>query len=166
MSILEKTTYACLISVSVVSLYILLEARYSRHEQPSEKSVVGSKANLAGANWGSNSKNVVLLLRTGCHFCAESLPLYRKLSAIRREKGDGLRILVASWDPPDVMRKYLSEQNISVDDILPCRTGIAGIAATPAMFFVDARGVIRKALIGRLNESGEEQVLGLLHGPL
>jgi len=40
----------------------------------------GAKISLPETNWSQNERHVVLVLQTGCHFCTESAPFYRRLA--------------------------------------------------------------------------------------
>lgn len=165
---LEKATYICLITVSLVSLSLLLENRFFRPAppgQPSESALVGQREErVPEALWADSTKNVVLLLSTRCKFCAESVPLYRQLSTMRQPKPNGVSVLVASFDPPERMRDYLAQQNISVDDIFEANSGFAGVSVTPAVFLVDSHGVIRRVFYGKLSWLQETRLLSALKG--
>ena len=156
MSKLERATYICLITVSLVSLVLLVENRFfgsTPPGQPGEETLVGKReANLPEALWTGSSKNVVLLLSTRCRFCAESIPLYRELSQARKQApGGGFSLLVASFDPPSRMQNYLDQENVSVDNVFPAQGGFVGVSVTPAIFIVDSNGVVQRAFFGRLN---------------
>ena len=163
---LEKATYICLITVSLVSLYLLVENRFFRPAppgQPSESALVGQREeNVPETLWKDSNLNIVLLLSTRCHFCAESTPLYQQLSALRRRTPHGMSLLVASFDPPDKMRAYLTQRNVGVDDVFQANSGFAGVSATPAIFLVDSHGVIRKAFFGKLDWFRERRLLSVL----
>ncbi|MBI1738205.1 MAG: hypothetical protein HYR58_03065 [Acidobacteria bacterium] len=167
MSKLEKATYICLIAVSLVSLYLLVENRFSRPAppgQPSESALVGQREeSVPETLWKDSPKNVVLLLNSHCHFCAESTPLYRQLSAMRQRTPHGISLLVASFDSTEKMRDYLVQQNIGVDNVFQASSGFARVSVTPAIFLVDSHGVIRRAFFGKLDWIQERQLLSALN---
>ncbi|MGA3189127.1 MAG: hypothetical protein ABSF22_18635 [Bryobacteraceae bacterium] len=45
---------------------------------------------LPGYNWDQHSETLVLAMRTGCHFCEDSLPFYRDLQSRKRREIEGL----------------------------------------------------------------------------
>lgn len=163
---LEKATYICLITVSLVSLYLLVEARFFRPAppgQPTESTLIGKREeSLPETLWKGARKNVVLLLSTRCTFCAESTPLYRQLSAMRQRTPTSISLMVASFDPPEKMRDYLTHENIAVDNVVQANSGFARVSVTPTVFLVDSHGVIRRVFFGKLNWIQEKRLLSAL----
>ncbi len=164
---LEKAAYICLITVSLLSLCLLLEKRFFRPApagQPSESALVGQREQSVPVTlWKDSTKNVVLLLSTRCHFCADSTPLYRQLSAMRQRTPHGMSLLVASLDLREKMRDYLAQQNIDVDNVFQADSGFARVSVTPTIFLVDSHGVIRRVFFGKLDWIQERRLLSALN---
>jgi hypothetical protein len=163
MTKLEKATYVCLMAVLLVALGLMLENRFFPRTPPGvpkESELVGrQEASVPETYWKGSAMNVVLLLSTHCHYCAESTPLYQQLTAMRQQTSQGMSLLVATTDPTDQMHDYLTRNRITVDKILETDAGFAGVSLTPAIFLVDSHGVIRKAFIGKLGSSSEARLM-------
>ena len=169
MTKLEKTTHIFLIAVCIVSLVVLVKRGLLGPSGPSngapqsESSVVGKKeASVPTAAWKASRRNVVMVLSSQCHYCAASIPLYRQLSSLRRQRGSGLSLLVVGREDPRSLRDFLTRNGVATDNVLQLPAGFVGVDFTPALFIVDSNGVVQKAFFGKLDSSREAKLLDVL----
>lgn len=169
MSRLEKTTYFFLIVLCVVSLAVLLRRGFFREgtnstglDEFASRLVGQTESGVSPDIWKGSRRNVVILLSSHCHFCAESIPLYQRLSILRRKPGAGLSLLAVGREGPADLRDYLNRNSVAVDDVLQVKSGFAGVGFTPAVFVVDSKGVVERAFLGRLDRAHEATLLSLL----
>lgn len=166
---LEKITQSFLIAVCVVSLVVLVEHNFLGNGAGAGSldayadTLAGQReTSIPPAVWQASPVHVVLLLNSTCRFCDESMPLYQKFAALRREYGVRFSLVAVGAEPPDVLREYLRQNKINVDSVLQVRSGFATVRFTPAVFIVNSQGIIQKAFLGKLNEGSEKQLLQLV----
>lgn len=166
---LEKVTQLFLIAVCIVSLTVLVRHNFLDHGTVAGNmdayadTLVGQReTTIPSAVWQASQDNLVLLLKSDCRFCDESMPLYQRLAALRRGSGDRVSLVAVGAEPPDVLREYLRQNKIDVDSVVQVQSGFANIRFTPAVFIVNSHGVIQKAFLGKLNNGNEKQLLQLV----
>jgi hypothetical protein len=115
---------------------------------------------LTDVNWSANKRNVVLALSVGCHFCTESAPFYREL--IHQCKLAHIRTIAVLPQSGDAAHSYLSNLQISVDEMRNARLPDIGIAGTPTLLLVSDQGVVQNVWVGELPHNAEKEVLGKL----
>jgi hypothetical protein len=77
-----------------------------------------------------NKTNIILFLRVGCHWCEESMPLYRELS-----RTGALTIGVLPSDI-DTSVKYLKGNDVKLSSMVQANLEDFGISGTPTMLVV------------------------------
>ncbi len=87
---LEKVTQLFLIAVCIVSLAVLVKHNFLGNGTGAgdldayADTLKGQREmSIPSEVWRASHSNVVLLLNSNCHFCDESMPLYRKLAGLR-----------------------------------------------------------------------------------
>lgn len=166
MSKLERATHICLISVAVVSLGLLLEKRFSpgATAQSGVQQLLGKRLTVSGLDWKGSGRNVVIYISTKCRYCQESMAFYRQLAAARDRGLLKVTLSVLSIDPPEDVRKVLAREHVEVDGIYRIPR-MSGLNVTPVLLFVDAKGMVRSAIPGKLDSSTEQKVLRIV-GPM
>lgn len=167
MSKLEKLTHVLLIAVCCGSLFLLAERRLKSKVTTNRVGVVrqtqiGKALRLAGANWEESRLNVVIGLRSTCPFCAASLPFYKRLSEISRQRRGEVSVLVVSPEKEDSVEAFLSRAGVSVDRIFRSALEPLGVDGTPTIFVVDSRGIVRDQFAGKLEDQREKTLLAKL----
>ena len=174
MSRLEKVTHFFLIAVCCGSLALLghnyweqkAQAEYTPVKKTNVHPVqIGDRFNLTGADWRQSPTTVVLNIRSGCHFCQASMPFYRELVAAKQKHNSGVSVLAVSTDPPDILREYLKEGGVVVDNLVQAKPGPLGILGTPTVLMVDTAGIVRQRFIGKLSETQEKLLLTMVDTP-
>lgn len=168
MTKLEKVTQFVLITVCLVSLGVLVKnGLFAAAADPPgmdqlENRLIGrSEPTLPVSLWKGSQRSVVVLLSSDCHFCSESMPLYQKLSSMRKQ-GGGFSLLAVGREEPNTLRDYLIQNKIGVDGIVQAPAGFATVKFTPAVFVVDSRGAVQEAFLGKLNSAHEKKLLQLV----
>lgn len=161
MTLLEKITHVALIAACIGSLCFMYDARHrsARVSGVARPSVVGTRLTLGDGAWHRTRVNAVIALSSNCHYCAASLPFYRKLSAVHRDLGSQVSIVVVSAEPLEKTKAWLTQEGIAVDNIFQSPLSALGVTGTPTVLLVDADGTVKKAFDGQLTASGEEELL-------
>jgi thiol-disulfide isomerase/thioredoxin len=174
MSKLERLAHMAFVAVCFVSIVLMIEARFRQPvislehgtERGPAKSiqgpVVGEQMSLPGVHWSSYPVSVVLVLSPTCHFCADSMPFYRRLAKAHDRNRGVPAMVVSTAASVDGMRTELTRNGISVDTVLNTGPAILGVRATPTIFVVDAKGTVRGVFVGELNSADEAKVLNLI----
>ena len=104
---------------------------------------------------------IVPALNANCHFCAESLPFYKRLGDIKRDVTAPTVIMVFPNSQPEV-HAFLKELDSAPLSIFAEQNfADLGISGTPTVIFVDATGVIRRVWIGKLSEDEEREIMNV-----
>jgi hypothetical protein len=122
---------------------------------------IGHKLPLPGVDWDRNQRTLVLALQTTCHFCSDSRSFYQTLVRERAKFGN-TRFVAVLPQTVEESRSYLNELGVSVDDIRQGSLSGIGVRGTPTLLLVDRSGVVSQVWAGRLQKSGEEEVLDRL----
>lgn len=108
-------------------------------------------------------RNVVVFVRSTCHFCSESMPFYRAMAG--QAHAAGARFVVAGEESRDIIAGYMRSNAVTPDDVVSASPESTGVHATPTLAIVDRRGTILDSWVGRLTPDAEQRVKSLLAGP-
>ncbi len=121
----------------------------------------GTKLSLPGVDWKTNGRTLVLALSTGCRFCTESAPFYKRL-AQEKPNLQNIRLVAVFPEPEEQSRKYLSDLGVTVDEVRQGRLDSIGVVGTPTLIFADADGAVATSWRGKLSSDKETEVLARL----
>lgn len=164
--LVEIGSNVAIILVAVVLGYFLISRYLAAPAPPQPQALAGQGVMIQPGNtipmtnvdWGKSDRNLLMVLSTACHFCSESMPFYQKLIA-RNAGSKSLRIIAAlPQDVPDAT-KYLSEHNITVDEVVKANPGEAMVRGTPTLLLVNKDGVVLDTWVGKLPPDKENEVL-------
>lgn len=157
------------IAVSALAVAGILALNYfDRRSSPNQPEAhayeVGSVLpQLQDIDYTAAERTAVLVLRSTCPVCTDSMNFYRALAT--RASDDGrVRIAAVSREDVDSLRSYLSEHNVKVDAYATTTSDVLQTFATPIVFVVDRTGVIYNVWVGRLTASQEQEVVAALMG--
>ena len=112
---------------------------------------------LSDVNWNEHNKNLVLVLKKGCHFCVESAEFYRKLIPAAKEK-DVLTVAVLPTETEE-SRRYLNELGLPTLETKQAQLDSINIIGTPTLILTNEQGEVIQSWVGKLNSEQEKQVL-------
>ena len=162
MTKLEKVTHGFVIGVCCLAGGLLIEQRFFPQDDAAAsppRTLVGREVKLPGADWQAAPLSVLLQLSSTCHFCNESMPFYKQLTAARQSAK--VPVIVASSDAVAVMRQHLEDQQVVVDKVLHSRMESFG-TGTPTIYIVDSKGLVKRAFVGKLDSAGEKELLSIV----
>jgi hypothetical protein len=147
--------------VCIAVLYVLFGSQRSITEPPKFKSGQELPA-LPGLSLSTNAKTLVVVLKSDCRFCEESMPFYRKLSeAIRGNPRINSRLIVIGPEDLRTLTDYVTRHGVTAADVvtIPRQSSWMGkISGTPTLIFADERGRIDAIWLGKLNSAEQEEV--------
>ena len=82
----------------------------------------------------------------------------------RKERPEDLKLVAVLPQPVEETRKYLDGEGVHVDEVRQAAPESIGVAGTPTLLLVDARGKVSDVWRGKLQPDEEEKVIATLRG--
>jgi hypothetical protein len=122
---------------------------------------------FTGLSTQEADRTLLLVLRHDCHFCAESIDFYHRLSARIQSAADhpSVHLVMVTTDDRETAQRYSTEKNLALDGIVsvpPERARELKVPGTPTLILVNRAGVIQQMWLGKLDERRETQVVSAL----
>lgn len=165
MTRLEKTATASVV-LSFLLLAGVVTRSYvlSRHPDPATVPMVkiGEVVKLPAAPGRNAESTLVLVLSSSCHYCMDSLPFYKQLSAFRKSSADKLRLLAALPEDENSARTFLENAGIFTDGVLVKAPSDLGARIVPTLLLLDRENKLERYWAGKLSAEAQEEVLAAL----
>src|SRR5580698_8078474 len=117
----------------------------------------GAKLSLPSVDWSAHQETVVLAVREGCHYCAESAPFYQRLTKALGKAPNVHMVAVLPGERSE-SEKYLAGMGVPVSDIRQADLASLKVPYTPTLLVLDRSGVVRDVFVGKLSADKEGQV--------
>jgi hypothetical protein len=114
---------------------------------------------LHGYRWADHQKTLLLAIRTGCHFCEDSLPFYKRLAGLEKSNTLHAHVLAVMPDDRDSAAKELQSGGVAVDGVFNQPLNSIQVSGTPTLLLLDAKGRVAKAWVGQLTPQGEKRLI-------
>lgn len=109
-------------------------------------------------------RTLVAAVAPGCHFCDESLPFYKTLIEKRNEKGSQVKFIAAvpgeEQKAPETTK--FTGAGVTPDQMVSVDFTAIKVPGTPTLMLVDDKGKVLDVWVGKLDPSGEKEVLARL----
>jgi hypothetical protein len=123
---------------------------------------LGNRFALPGEDWGkSRNGTLVFGISTGCHFCTQSVPFYKRLLTL---VGTGIATIAVAPEPVEQIRPYLSGLGVAISDLRQIHFADVGIRGTPTLIFVNRAGQVERVWRGALSDDREREVVDFVSG--
>ena len=129
------------------------------NQQPNQVKPGDRLASLAGWDWGTHDRTLVLVLRKGCHFCEDSAPFYQRLVAKQQQDGSKAAIVAVFPDAADAAEEVVRSEALGVRAVGGVPLEKLKVPGTPALLLVDRDGTVLNAWIGMLSPRQETDVM-------
>ena len=165
MSRLEKASHISIVVLCCVAVFLLIERRFTASSVSTappavtEAALLGKELNLPGIDWAAADATLVLQISSTCHFCQESVPFYIRLLSARQAETRRTQVVVATPDELNLMQSYLEGAGLIVDKIVNIQRRASGPKGSPIVFLVNHKGTVKRAFVGKLDTSREEELL-------
>src|SRR5690242_17504225 len=151
MTRLEKTATASavlsfLLLTGVVTRSYVLSRRPDPATTPMVK--VGELVKLPDLPLRNAESTLVLVISSSCHYCMDSLPFYKQLSAFRKSSADRLRLLAALPEDQNSARTFLESAGIFTDGVLAKAPSELGARIVPTLLLLDRDGRLQRYWAG------------------
>ena len=107
--------------------------------EPPAYSVGDVFGTVEGFDAAAAPMTLAVFLRSGCRYCTESMPFYRRLAATERRA----RIVVFGAQTVPTLTAYLDEGGFKPDQVLQVKAGVLKFYATPTLALVGSDGKIK-----------------------
>ncbi len=134
----------------------------AKHDLPSPAAVeLRAGTRIGGlSSAAANARNLVIFVRSGCRFCTDSMPFYRRLS--REARDAGVRLIAVGPEPREVLESYLHSHAIAPDEVISASPETTHVIATPTIAIVDRTATVLEAWVGKLPGDAERSVRAAL----
>ena len=165
MNRLEKTAAVC-VALSFLLLAGVTTRRFILSRKPNPAALprvkIGEKVKLPEFASEKAGHTLVMVISSGCEYCVNDLPFYRRLSVIRGASGGELRLVAALPEKTETARMFLANAGVTVDHVWSAAPAEVGVQLIPTLLLLDADGKLQKFWVGELNEDRRQDVLAVL----
>lgn len=161
MKSLDKAANIAVILAALLFIFVVVrtEIRKRTYPDPAVAELHRTVADLPGVHFPKQNKSLIIAVSTTCHFCQESLPFYKDVSARSKGRIDVIALLP---QPEAEAKTFIQNANISATQIVSAKLSTIGVRGTPTMLLVDERGNVERAWTGELDEKRRQEVLSLV----
>ncbi len=114
---------------------------------------------LPRVDGGKNGRTLILAISTGCHFCTDSAPFFKR---IEKERPRDIKLVAVLPQPLEEARKYLDGEDVHVDEVRQATLQSIGVVGTPTLLLVDAGERVSDVWPGKLGPDDEDKVIATL----
>ena len=161
---LATIVVAVLLSVVLLRVFVFPRqpTRATRPDLERTQKGTNLKSVLPDVDWAKNGRTLVMAISTQCHFCADSLPLFQKIT---KDSGCHVKTLALLPQTKADAEDYLSKGGVRVDDVRQVTLDSIGVRGTPTLLLVDAAGTVTNAWYGKLSSDQEYELLAEVKKP-
>lgn len=117
---------------------------------------IGSEFKITEFNPAGAQINALIFLRTGCIYCEQSMPFYRRITQL---SNTGKVKVIAFFDHNDLeTSEYMKRFQFNDVEINRTDFDSLGIKGTPTFVLLDQSGKVLKGSVGKLNDKGEQEI--------
>jgi len=121
---------------------------------------------LTQVDFRRTNTTAVLVIRSTCHFCAESVPFYRRLAASVSARTPSAALVAVCTEAEGSCADFLKQAGVSVTAVVATPPGGLRVRGTPTLLLVNSAGEVRHVWAGKLTEAKETEVLKLVESGL
>ena len=156
---LPRVADAVTIAVGIAVLAVILTRAPQTVPDDWLASVIGEELVLEGVDFSVAPRSLVMVLRSDCVFCRDSMPFYRRLVAA--DRGDA-QIVVAAPPYDTNISDYLASESVVPDSVVLVAADALPVRGTPTLMIADRDGVVTDAWVGQLGPEHEADVVEAL----
>lgn len=160
------TNLAVLVSCIVLTVFVIKSRGADPYNAPVLTSTIpgGVKAGdsfpaIEGIKFDATDRTLILALNTGCHFCEESIPFYKRLPTNRTRTGAGIQIVAIFPNETNEARKFLTAANLEFPVLGGQDFAKLRITGTPTLILLNRDGKVQSVWRGELPVSDQDKVL-------
>jgi hypothetical protein len=157
------------ILVGLAALVVAVRVGASFRSTPAVAKPAGIYANgftikdTSALGFNRAPRTLILITRSSCHYCSQSMPFYQRLAKAAHTKG--VRVLGVTQEELSVNKAYLNAYGLYPDDVASGKDNSILWYRTPTLLLVSRTGVILNSWVGLLADEKQRGVLAALLGP-
>jgi hypothetical protein len=163
MTTLEKVTNVSAaimcVSITILAAARILPASSKRTNAEANAYVRGERIAALPATTFDRDRTLVLIVRSGCQHCTDSMAFYRRVVQVRNDTKAATRLMALTLDEPYLGEAYLHRHEVYVDKVEHLPLDIAKrVPGTPTVIALDRTGTIRGVWVGDLTASQQKEI--------
>src|SRR5712692_4188388 len=152
---LEAIANVTVIVVALAVGYVVLGRYVAAYRTPRSVAAGDRLAKIPGLDWNQHRHTLVLASNTGCHFCEQSVPFYRRLADTQESGGGELEIVAVFPNDAEMVRQFMTKDNLRIRSLAAVPLEKLRVVVTPTLIMVDADGRVERSWIGALTAREE-----------
>jgi len=117
---------------------------------------------LTGLQQQPGRSSLLLVVRSGCKYCTESVPFYQNLVKEVRLSKMPVQLIGVCLESDKACADYFAQTKVAVDATIGAPRGLEKIQGTPTLVMLDPSGKVAETWVGALNPEGQKAVLAAL----
>lgn len=159
---LEAIANVAVILIALAAGYVVIGKYVTSYRTPKEVKVGDSLPAIPRLDWNQHRHTLVLALNTGCHFCEQSVPFYRRLVDTQPPAGNDLEIIAVFPNDSEMVRQFMTLENLPFRSVPAAPFGKLGVIGTPTLMLVGSSGRVERAWVGALSPAEESEVFNIV----
>lgn len=161
----ELAANTLIIIVAVLLIGVIVQKYFFSTTTANQKArlqpVVGSKLNVSDVNFSSQPKTLALVLQTGCHFCNDSAPFYKRIV----ENTQNMNVKLVAVFPTNIeeSKAHLNELGLTSLEVKRSPLDNIQVSGTPTLILTNDKGEITDYWVGKLTPDKEMEVINKLN---
>lgn len=155
---------AILLGITLVQRYLTTSSANSLSPQQQTANQLPQKSNslleISGVNFSEKPKTLVLALQSGCYFCTESAPFYKRLIQIAKDKN--IKLVAVFPTSVEESTTYLNKLGITDLEVKQSPLVRLQVRGTPTLILTNEKGEVMNSWVGKLKTGKEDEVLSNL----
>lgn len=154
----------CIIAAAILIRNNFLQPKQQPGGRPPEAAVGDQFDALRQVVPAGSDRAMVVALSPTCHFCNESMPFYKQLIDQRNQAGSGVKVIAAvpRDDAKAEEQQKFATAGVQPDAVVTVDFSSIKVPGTPTILLVDNQGKVLDVWVGKLDSSGEKEVLAKL----
>jgi hypothetical protein len=166
-STLDTVANIAIIIVCAIAAFILIRNHFFNPNRAANIPEIeaGEKyAALGQVVPAGTDRALVVAVSPTCHFCAESMPFYKRLLDERNQKGSNVKVIAAVPRKEAVAEEQqkMAAAGVNPDGVVVLDFESVKLRGTPTILLVDNQGEVQDVWIGKQTTSGEKEILKAL----
>lgn len=159
---LDRIANGAIIVAVAVFLVLVARGEFTRHKitapptPGSATALVGKTISVPGVQLPGGQDSLVLGISANCHYCEDSLPFYKELTAQAKGKVNVVAVLPR---PQSEAEAFVKDAGLTGTRVVSgSLTGI-GVYGTPTLLLVDGKGKVKSVWVGKQDDAGQQKIL-------
>jgi len=164
-NLLDRIANIAVIVAVVVFLILVSRNELFRHtpvNPGSAEALVGKTISVPGVTFSGGQDSLVLGISSACHFCKDSLPFYRQITAQSQGR---INVIAVLPQPQSEAEAFVRDAGLAGTQVISAPLASIGVYGTPTLLLVDGHGKVKTVWVGKQDDAGQRKILAALLPP-